>query len=787
MQAPSRSAPWAHGRRADREEGRGGVLTGMGQRLGNADHGGWKRAGSEPEFGGVIAENVRDSRPWWPTPNRPDPGSPDIVIVVFDDVGFSDFGCFGSTIDTPTIDGIAANGLLYNNFHTTALCSPTRACLLTGRNHHSVGMGVVSNWDTGFPGYRGRVTKHAGTLAEMLGQAGYATMAVGKWHLAPIDETSAAGPYDQWPLGRGFNRFYGFMDGATSQWLPDLVYDNHRIDPPREAGYHVSEDLIDHAIAFVRDQVSLVPEQPLFLYCCFGAAHSPLHAPAEFIDRYRGRFDHGWDAERSRRLARQIALGIVPEETVLAPRNAGVVPWEEMSVDEQRVSSAFQEVYAAMIEHADHHLGRLVGALVQMGRLENTLLLVLSDNGATLEGGPNGATNYLRWVNGLGSELLDSQLSHLSTLGGPWSYPVYPMGWGQVSNTPLKRYKQNTHAGGVRDPLVVSWPRRISDAGSIRGTFCHAVDVVPTVLDLLGCDAAPVVGGIEQMPVQGTSFAPSLLDATAQPAGRVQYFEMLGNRGLWRDGWKAVSYHRPGTSFEDDTWELYHLDEDFSEARDLARQEPDRLGELQRTWWDEARRYDVLPLDDRILERFLVDKPRPVTDRSRFVYYPGIYVPSEAAVSPIDVSHVIKVVMQPYQDGDEGVLLAHGDRHAGYVLFISDGVLSYGYNRAGTVSVVRAHAPVPIGATELRMRFRRSERLGGQVQLLHHARVVGSGSMAGMLGVHINAIGVSIGRDTYGPVIPEYEAPFAFSGALSHVEVELGDDRGHRESDWIAD
>lgn len=762
-------------------------LTGSGQRTRDPDNKGWKRPESEPEFGGAIAENIRDSRPWWPTRNQPAPGSPDIVMVVFDDVGFADFGCFGSTIDTPTIDGIAANGLRFNNFHTTALCSPTRASLLTGRNHHSVGMGVVSNWDTGFPGYRGRVTKRAGTLAEMLDGAGYATMAVGKWHLAPIDETSAAGPYDQWPLGRGFKRFYGFMDGATSQWLPDLVYDNHRIDPPRVEGYHVSEDLIDHAIEFVRDQVSILPEQPLFLYCCFGAAHSPLHAPAEFIGRYRGRFDHGWDVERSKRLARQIALGIVPEQTVLAPRNQGVLPWEELSTDERRASSAFQEVYAAMIEHADHHLGRLVDSLAGMGRLENTLLLVMSDNGATLEGGPDGATNYLRWVNGLGAEPLDSRLSQLSALGGPWSYPVYPMGWGQVSNTPLKRYKQNTHAGGVRDPLVVSWPRRVLEVGSIRGTFCHAADVVPTVLDLLGVDTPPEVGGIEQMPVHGTSFAPSLFEPTVAPAGRVQYFEMLGNRGLWRDGWKAVAYHRPGTSFEDDIWELYHLDEDFSEVHDLAGDDRERLAALQHIWWEEARKYQVLPLDDRILERFLVDKPRPFTDRRRFVYYPGIYVPSEAAVSPIDVSHVITVVMEPYRRGDAGVLLAHGDRHAGYVLFVNDGVLSYGYNRAGQVVVVRAGAPVPIGETTVGVRFRRTKRLGGEVQLLHHARVVGSGTLEEMLGVHINAIGVSIGRDTYGPVVPEYEAPFAFSGVLSHVDVELGDDRGSRESDWIAD
>ncbi len=722
--------------------------------------------GAEDGFGGLIGRTVAESTPWWPEPLLPAAGSPDVVVMVLDDVGFADLGCFGSAIRTPHIDGLAGNGLRYNNFHTTALCSPTRACLLTGRNHHSVGMGVVSNWDTGFPGYRGRVSKRAGTLAEVLHGIGYATFAVGKWHLAPIEETTAAGPYDQWPLQRGFDRYYGFLDGATNHWAPDLVYDNHRIEPPMHDGYHLTEDLVDRACEFVRDHVSVLPEKPFFLYLSFGTAHSPLHAPRPFIEAYRGAFDQGWDRCRDDVLGRQVDLGVVPAGTRLAPRNTGVQPWDELSASQRAVSARLQEVYAAMIEHTDVHIGRLLSAL-----RDNTLVIFLSDNGATLEGGPTGSVNYFRWVNGLPA----GEITDLDAIGGPTTYPSYPMGWGQVSNTPLKRYKQNTHSGGIRDPLIVSWPGHVAGAGTVNTSFVHAVDVAPTVFDLLGVGPPGDIAGVPQMPIEGTSFAATLSGRSPLPAKSVQYFEMLGNRAIWRLGWKAVTYHTPGTAFDDDRWELYHLDTDFSECRDLAETHADVLAELVELWWSEAGTHHVLPLDDRILERFLVPKPRPITGRSTFVYYPGARIPGEGAANTIDVSFTITAHVAR---GGDGVLICHGDRFSGYSLFVQDGHLVHDYNCAGAHTTVQSSAPVPPGASTLRYRFTKTGRLRGTAALEIDGTHAGSVEVPQTLGTHINAIGVSVGRNPLSPVSPLYEAPFPFSGALEKVVVELGDDRG---------
>ena len=518
--------------------------------------------------------------------------------------------------------------------------------------------------------------------------------------------------------------------------MPDLVSDNHRIDPPRHDGYHLTEDLVARSIELVRDQVSVLPEQPFFLYLCFGTAHSPLHAPRDVIESYRGRFDRGWDEERAERLERQVGLGVVPPGTDLAPRNEGVVPWDSLSADEQRSAARFQEVYAAMIEHTDSQLGRLVDELAAMGRFDNTVLLALSDNGATLEGGPDGSVNYFRWVNGLGAEPLEERLAALDELGGPSTCPVYPMGWGQVSNTPLKRYKQNTHAGGVRDPLIVSWPAQVSAGGSVRSTYCHAADVLPTVLDLLAVDPPAEIGGVVQAPLGGVGFAATVADTEGATNKHVQYFEMLGNRGIWQDGWKAVAYHPPGTDFEEDRWELYHLDEDFSECHDLAAQLPEKLAELQALWWTEAERHAVLPLDDRILERFLVDKPRPIVGRKRFVYYPGVRypgvrIPGQAAVSAIDASYTVQAEVAPYQRGDEGVLLAHGDRFSGYVLYVSGGHLVHDYNAAGVHAVLRSSEEIPEEATRLTCSFLRTGRLCGTGTLAVDGEPMGELAMEG--------------------------------------------------------
>jgi arylsulfatase A-like enzyme len=734
------------------------------------------------DFLGSVGRYVADSEPWWPAPVSAPTGAPSVVYVVLDDVGFSDLGCYGSEIDTPTMDRLAARGLRFTNFHTTSLCSPTRACLLTGRNHHSVGMGVVANWDTGFPGFRGAISHRAGTLAEILHPHGYNAYAVGKWHLVPTDEMTAVGPYDHWPLQRGFDRFYGFLDGATDQYVPDLVADNHPIDPPSRAGYHLSEDLADQAITMVRDHVSVHPEKPYFLYFCFGAGHYPLQAPPEEIERYRGRYDAGWDVIRAQRFERQKALGIVPVDAEIAPRNPGIRAWDELDAAEQRLASRFMEVYAAFLTHADRQLGRVLDELEALGTLDDTLVALLSDNGATAEGGQHGSVNYMRYANGLPAGTPEELLPVIDDIGGPTTSPMYPSGWAQASNTPLKRYKQNTHAGGIRDPFIVSWPARLRDHGAVRTQYQHVTDVTPTVLDLLGVSLPESLRGVPQMPLEGTSMGSVLDDGAAPTAKRVQYFEMLGNRAIWADGWKAVTFHAPGSDFDADRWELYHADVDVAEVHDLADAEPERLAALVDLWWREAQAHQALPLDDRIMERFLVPKPRPITSRSRFVYRDGIRMPSYGSPDIKNVSYTIDAHVdcsaRDVTRGDaDGVLLCCGDRFCGYTLFVKDGHLVHDYNAAGTHFVVRSAVHVPEAECVLSYRFEKTGDLCGIGTLAIDGRDVGHVELTRTLGMHISPVGLCIGYGPLSPVSPDYEAPFRFGGVLSQVIVTLGDDR----------
>jgi len=527
-----------------------------------------------------IGRTVADSTPWWPPKPRAPVGAPNILVVLFDDVGFSDFGCYGSPIATPSIDALAAEGLRYSGFHTTAMCSTTRAALLTGRNHHSVGVGCLANFDSGYPGYRGKIAHSAGTLPEILRANGYRSYMVGKWHVTSLTETGPTGPFDGWPLGRGFDRFYGFMDAETDQYAPELVRDNTAIAAPGTyaSGYHLTEDLTDQAIRFIADHVADAPETPWLTWLAYGACHAPHQVPRDLILHYDEVFKDGWDVERERRLERQKALGVVPNDTRLPPRNAFVHPWAEHTADEQRLFRRLAGAYAAMLDHADQNLGRLIGFLDEAALRENTLILVMSDNGASQEGGPIGMVNAMGPYNGVLESIAD-KVARIDAIGGPDTHSNFPWGWAMAANTPLKRYKQNTHGGGIRDPLVACWPRGIAARGALRHGFRHACDIVPTLLEVVGAVAPETIAGVAQQPLEGVSFAASFGDADP-PRGRAQYFEMFGHRGLWSDGWKAVSYHPPGTPFEDDVWELYHLDTDFSEVDDIAAGRPDKLAEL---------------------------------------------------------------------------------------------------------------------------------------------------------------------------------------------------------------
>ncbi len=731
-------------------------------------------ASDREEFGGKIGRTVAESSPWWPDAPKPRDGSPNVVVLLFDDTGFSHFGCYGSTIETPNIDRLADGGLRYTNFHTTALCSPTRACLLTGRNHHSVGMRAVSNFDTGFPNMRGFIPTSAATLAEMLRGQGYGTFATGKWHLAPMEQCSAAGPFDHWPLRRGFDQFYGFLQGETDQFHPELTRDNHHIEPPAgpEAGYHVSEDIIDRSIGYIRDQKSLLPEKPFFLYCCFGATHAPHQAPQALLEKYRGRFDAGWDHARDTWFARQKELGIVPPATQLAPLNPGVRPWNELDADEQAFAARLQEAFAAFLDHTDQQIGRLVAFLESLDELDNTLVLLLSDNGASQEGGPSGVRDEFKYFNGVPEDIA-SAVEHLDEIGGPHSHSNYPWGWAQAGNTPLKRYKQNTHAGGVRDPLIIHWPDGIADRGGIRHQFHHVTDLLPTVLDVIGIDAPGIFNGVAQQPVAGVSMTYTFDDRSAATQKKTQYFEMFGHRGIWHDGWKAVAFHRPGTDFEDDEWELYHLDEDFSECNDLAKQRPEKLRELIERWWAEAGQHSVLPLDDRTVQLFAGSR-RPGTTRARnpFIYYPPIsHIPSDASPPLGNRSWRLSAEIDRASSDQQGVFAAVGTINCGLTFYLKDQHLVFDYNWFGEHTKVVSNTQVPLGAVVVGVRFTRVDSRG-EVVLTIGDEEVGSAAVPKILRM-ISSTGLDIGRDGLSGVTTDYQAPFEFTGSIARVVFEL--------------
>ena len=731
-------------------------------------------ASHDERFGGRIGRTVQQSEPWWPASTVP-VGVPNVVFVVLDDTGFAHLGCYGSTMATPHIDAIAAQGLRYTGFHTTALCSPTRACLLTGRNHHAVGMRCISNFDTGFPNMRGAIPKSAATLAEVLRDRGYATYAAGKWHLAPMAECSAAGPFANWPLQRGFDRFYGFLNGESDQFSPELVCDNHAVAQPRSPaeGYHFSEDVVDQASGFIRDLKSLVPEKPFFLYLAFGAMHAPHQAPQTYLDKWRGRFDAGWDVEREAWFARQKQLGIIPSDTELAPRNPGVRPWAALSGNEQRFAARLQEAFAAMLEHTDEQIGRLVAHLRQLDAWDNTLFVLLSDNGASQEGGASGILDEMRYFNGM-REDVDAAVLRLDDIGGPNSHSNIPWGWAQAGNSPLKWYKQNTHGGGVRDPLIVHWPGHLAGAGGMRRQFCHAIDIASTVLEAIGIAQPQQVACVPQMPVHGTSLLPTFGAADATVARGPQYFEMFGHRALVHDGWKAVSRHTAGTNYDDDVWELYHLEQDFSECRDLALAQPERLRQMVALWWQEAEKHGVLPLDDRGAAEMFRASQRPgmPTARRRFVYYPPVsHIPADTCPSPARGWHTEIELTHPARAGD-GMLINRGTLNSGYALYILHGRLHFDYNCFHRHSRAVADAALAAGDHVVTLDVVRHDDGSAHATLRVDGTPVAETAIPKLLFV-LSSLGMDFGRSS-APVNDDYQAPFVYAGRLHRVVFDLG-------------
>ncbi len=734
---------------------------------------------SQPDdhFGGTIGATIAESVPDFHEPPHPRDGAPNIVVIVLDDTGFAQLGCYGSDIDTANIDQLAGDGLQFTNFHVTPLCSPTRAALLTGRSQHAVGMRTVSNFRTGFPHQLGHITDRAATNAEVLHTAGYATFAAGKWHLAPMEQCSAAGPFDQWPLARGFDRFYGFLDGETDQFSPELVCDNHMVEPPAppEDGYHLSEDLVDRLLAMITDSTSVRPDRPFFAYLPFGAAHAPHQAPADYLHKYRGAFDEGWDIVRERVYRRQLRTGLIPAGTALAPRNPGVAAWDTLPPDQQRLACRLQEAFAAFLDHTDDQIGRFVDGLRRLGVWDDTVLILMSDNGASQEGGPIGVLHEMKFFNGILEDPAEA-VTRLDDIGGPHSHTNYPWGWAQCGNAPFKWYKQNTHEGGVHVPMVVHWPAGIAEdhRGTRRDQFVNVSDIAPTLYEIAGVTPPQIYRGIAQLPVTGHSFAGLLNDADAPATNTVQYFEMAGSRALVAGHWKAVCKHIPGADYDTEPWELYDLSRDISECADLSADEPERLAELIALWWREAERHGVLPLDDRGIElfapQFRQHSPHPV--EGRYIYRPPCSPIPPQAFAPIGGTSFDVSARVTRADGQDGVLWATGTENSGIAVFVQNDHLVVDYNAFGEHTVLTSTRPLPAGDSVLTVRFRRGDNRGGTVDIEIDTTPAGHVELP-LYMLMISSVGSSIGYDHGSAVSDRYRSPFAFRGTLHEITVDL--------------
>jgi arylsulfatase A-like enzyme len=766
------------------------------------------------QFDGVINVDIRDSQPDWSPfePPRAPEGAPSVLYIVLDDVGFSAFNSYGGPIETPNIDRIVDEGVRYTQFHTTALCSPTRSCFLTGRNHTRNSMACITEAAVGFPNASGVIPPENGQIQEILAARGWNTYMVGKWHLCPEAEMNLASTRRNWPAGRGFERFYGFLGAETNQWYPDLVYDSHPVDPPRspEEGYHLTEDLTDKALEFIQDAKAVAPEKPFLLYYAPGACHAPHHAPKEWIERFKGRFDMGYEAIRDQTLARQKEMGVVPPDTELPPINPigtsetrtgpngepfppldFTRPWGSLSDEEQRLFSRMAEVYAGFLAHTDDQIGRLLDHLEETGQRENTLVILVSDNGASGEGGPDGSVNESKFMNGIPDDMAEN-LALIDELGGPKTYNHYPTGWAMAFNTPFKMWKRYEFNGGTSDPCVISWPKGMASRGELREQYHHAIDITPTILDVCGVDPPETLGGHVQSRFDGVSMRYCFDEKDAARARATQFYSMLGSRSIWHDGWKAVTTH-PTISgwgnFDKDTWELYHTDVDRGEVHDLAAQEPERLSSLVNLWYAEAGANDAFPLDDRsALEIILTPRPLLTPPRARYVYFPGIAeVPESQAVNIRNRSYVVGALVDLPGAEAQGVLFAHGSRFGGHALYVKDGRLHYVYNFVGSLEQkVVGDEALPTG--ERLIVSASFDKDGeavpgvatGLLSLYHGEAKVGEERIQTQPGKFaIAGEGLCVGRDAGEAVTDDYPgaAPWPFVGGTIHrVAVDVSGD-----------
>jgi len=754
-------------------------------------------------FPGLIGRTFDKSQPAWPMPNRAKEGMPNVLFIVQDDTGFGQMGCYGSPIRTPNIDALAKNGLLFNNMHTTALCSPTRSCILTGRNHHSNAMACITEGSTGYPGGNGYIPFENGFLSEILLQNGYNTYALGKWHLTPAEQNSPAGPYDRWPLGRGFERYYGFLGGDTHQYYPELVYDNHQVEQEKtpEEGYHLTEDLVAKAKSFIADAKQIAPNKPFFLYFAPGAMHAPHHVPKEWADKYKGMFDDGWDAYREKVFANQKKLGILPKDAVLSRHDPDVQDWNKLSADERKLYARMMEVFAGFLEHTDHYYGELFQFLKDIGEWDNTLIMFISDNGASAEGGPTGSVNENKFFNNVPDDL-QQNLAAIDDIGGPRFFNHYPWGWTHAGNTPFRRWKRETYRGGVSDPFIVHWPNGIKSKGEVCNQFAHAVDMLPTVLEALGIEPPTVIRGVTQSPVQGNSFAHLFSEANAKGHHHTQYFEMMGHRSIYHDGWRAVCPW-PGTSFTESggnfgdpidakklteldatAWELYDLTSDPTETNNLAADNRAKLIEMIGMWYVEAGKYNVLPIDSRGTLRLAESRPQIASTRSSYTYLPGTQViPSNAAVNINNRSFSITVDAEIPKGGAEGVLYSMGGNDGGLSFYIKDGKLKYTYNYvASEYFEVESKEKVPDGRHKFRFEFEvtgkpdiaKGKGSPGKAQLYIDGKLLGQSEFPYTIPLTMGlGAGASVGSDPGSPTTPNYKPPFKFTGRIYSAVVDV--------------
>jgi arylsulfatase A-like enzyme len=730
------------------------------------------------------------------TPLRPPEGAPNVLIVLIDDAGFGSSSAFGGPCNTPTFERLAGEGLRYTRFHTTALCAPTRAAMLTGRNHHSVGMGSITETATSAPGQSSLRPNTKAPLAEVLKLNGYSTAQFGKCHEVPVWQTSPMGPFDMWPTGSGFEYFYGFIGGEDNQWNPALYEGTTPIEPPAtpEEGYHLTEDLADKAIAWVRQQKALMPDKPFFMYFAPGATHAPHHVPKEWIDKYEGAFDEGWDELRETTLARQKELGVIPPDAALTERHKEIPAWDDMPAEMKPVLARQMEVYAAFLEHTDHHVGRLIDVIEQLGALDDTLVYVIvGDNGASAEGTVNGAFNEMSNFNGMAAlETPEFMASMLDEFGSPASYNHYSVGWAHALNTPYQWTKQvASHWGGTRNGTIVRWPKRIASRGELRNQFCHVIDVAPTILELAGLPQPTMVNGVLQLPIEGTSMAYTFGGAEEPERHDLQYFEMFGNRGVYFRGWSAVTKHRTPwvlgsadvPAFDDDVWELYDGSQDWTQSRDLSKEMPEKLHELQRLWLIEAARYNVLPLDDRTAERLNPDiagRPQLVRGNTQ-VLFGGMGRLSESSVLSIknksfSVTAEIDVRDRPVN----GPIVAQGGRFGGWGLYANSGKAAFVYNLLGLQQfTTEADKTIPEGTHQIRMEFAYDGgglAKGGAVTLYYDGVQVGAGRVEATQPFVFSADETTdVGYEAGTPVSGDMPGG-RFSGTINWVQLDLGDD-----------